>query len=34
MTTAPVALRDSATQPAPNVDENAWFDRATQKQGD
>jgi hypothetical protein len=34
LTSAPVAMRDSAIQQAPRVDENARFDRATQKQGD
>ena len=35
LTSAPVALREPAVVPqAPTQDENAWFDRATQKQGD
>jgi hypothetical protein len=34
MTSAPVAYRNSAIQQGSNADENAWFDRATAKQGD
>ena len=34
LTSAPAALRDSTTHQAPNGDENAWLDRASQKIGD
>ena len=34
ITTAPVAQRSSAIRQGPSAEENAWFDRATAKQGD